>query len=306
MNATQPTHGQRPQLGLLAVAVFFISTSAPLIAATAAPALAIAFWRTAIGAALTAPWTLVRHRAELRGLSSHQIRLSVAGGVLLAAHFAAWIPSLRFTSVASSTALVATQPVWAALLARASGVRFPRRVWVGIAIALAGIVLLTGVDVTLDRRALIGDALALVGAMLAAAYVTVGERARQDVSTPTYTLVAYSASAVVLLPVCVLAGAALSGYSGQAWLLILVLTLLAQLLGHSLINATLRTTSATVTSLGILFEMPLATIMAAVFLGQWPPLVVLPALVALFAGVAVVVRAGAGSPAAETLPQLPT
>lgn len=306
VSASQPSRTHAPQLGLLAIAVFFISTSAPLIAATAAPALAIAFWRTAIGAALTAPWTLLRHRAELRGLSARQMWLSVAGGVLLAAHFAAWIPSLRFTSVASSTALVATQPVWAALLARARGVRFPRQVWVGIAIALAGIVLLTGVDVTLDRRSLIGDALALLGAMLAAAYVSVGERARQDVSTPTYTLVAYTSSAVVLLPVCLLAGAALSGYSTQAWLLILALTLLAQLLGHSLINATLRTTSATVTSLGILFEMPLATIMAAFFLGQWPPMAVVPALALLFAGVAVVVRAGAGSPAAETLTELPT
>ena len=301
-----PVAAPRPQLGLLAVAVFFISTSAPLIAATAAPAIAIAFWRTALGAALTAPWTLGRHLAELRGLSRRQMWLCAAGGVLLAAHFATWIPSLRYTSVASSTALVSTQPVWAALMARAAGVRLPRQVWVGIGIALAGVVLLTGIDVSLDRRSLIGDALALVGAVLAAAYVTVGERARVDISTPTYTLLAYSSSAVVLLPVCLVGGIALAGYSTQAWLLILALTVLAQLLGHSLINATLRTTSATVTSMGILFEMPLATMMAALFLGQWPPLAVLPALVLLLIGVAVVVRAGAGSTASAALAESPT
>ncbi|MFI0432423.1 MAG: DMT family transporter [Candidatus Nanopelagicales bacterium] len=300
------TTARRPQLGLLAVAVFFISTSAPIIAATQAPALAIAFWRTALGAALTAPWTLTRHLSELRALSRRQWWLCAAGGGLLAAHFATWIPSLRFTSVASSTALVATQPVWAALLARARGVLFPRRVWLGIAVALAGIAVLTGVDVALDARSLIGDALALVGAMLAAAYVTVGEAARRDVSTPTYTLIAYSSSAIALLPVCLLGGVALAGYPTSAWVLIVALTLLAQLLGHSLINATLRTTSATVTSMGILFEMPIATILAALFLGQWPPAAVLPALVLLLVGVAIVVRAGAGSTASATLAESPT
>ena len=152
----------------------------------------------------------------------------------------------------------------------------------------------------------VGDALALVGAMLAAAYVTVGEAARQDVSTPSYTLIAYSSSAVVLLPVCLLAGAALTGYPASAWALIAALTLLAQLLGHSLINATLRTTSATVTSMGILFEMPIATILAALFLGQWPPLAVVPALVLLLVGVAIVVRAGAGSTPSATLAESPT
>lgn len=293
-------------MGLLAVAVFFISTSAPLIAATTAPAVAIAFWRTALGALFTAPYTLLRHRRELFGLDRRQVTLCVVGGALLAAHFATWIPSLRYTSVASSTALVSTQPVWAALMARAVGVRFPRQVWVGISVALVGVVVLTGVDVSLDRRSVIGDGLALVGAVLAAAYVTVGEQARRDVSTASYTLLAYSSSAFVLLPVCLIGGVALSGYSAMDWWLILALTLLAQLLGHSLINATLRTTSATVTSMGILFEMPIATVLAAVFLGQWPPAAVLPALVLLLIGVAIVVRSGGGSTASAALAESPT
>lgn len=287
------------------MAVFFISTSAPLIAATAAPALAIAFWRTFLGAVLTGPFTLWRRAAELRALTRRQWLLSAAGGALLAAHFATWIPSLRFTSVASSTALVATQPIWAAFIARSRGVHYPRTLWVGIGIALLGIVLLTGVDVALDPRSLIGNVLALIGAMLAAAYVTVGEKARAEVSTLSYTLIAYSSAAAVMLVVCLVAGVPLSGYTAKDWGLILALTLLAQLLGHSLINAALATTSATVTSMAILFEMPLATIMAAVALGQWPPLVVLPALALVLAGVAVVIRAGAGTPVERVLTATP-
>jgi drug/metabolite transporter (DMT)-like permease len=294
-----------PRLGLLAVAVFFISTSAPIIAATTVPALAIAFWRTFLGALATGPVAWWRRGSELRSLSVQQWRYSALGGVLLAAHFATWIPSLRFTSVASSTALVATQPVWAALIARLRGVRYPPAVWWGIAVALTGVVVLTGVDAALDPRALIGDALALLGAVFAAAYVTVGERARQEVSTLNYTLIAYAASALVLLPVCLAAGVQMAGYSAQDWLLLLALTVLAQLLGHSLINATLSSTSATVTSMGILFEMPLATIMAAVALSQFPPWAVLPALVLVTVGVAIVIRAGAGTVAERALTATP-
>jgi drug/metabolite transporter (DMT)-like permease len=150
-------------------------------------------------------------------------------------------------------------------------------------------VVLTGIDISLDHRALIGDSLALIGAVMAAAYVSVGERARQTVPTGPYTLVVYSMAAVALLVTCVLAHASLVGYTLHDWLLIIALTLLAQLLGHSLINRLLKTVSATVVSLGILFEMPGATILAWIFLGQKLPLALLPALLLLMAGLAVVV-----------------
>ena len=162
----------------LAVAVLFISSSGPIIAAIVAPAMAIAFWRTLLGSAATAPWVLLRHRSEVRRLTRREWKLIAFAGLLLGAHFATWIPSLRFTTVASSTALVATQPVWAALIARWRGVEVPRRAWIGIGVALVGVVILTGVDLSVDPRHLIGDALALAGAILAAAYVTVSERAR--------------------------------------------------------------------------------------------------------------------------------
>jgi len=279
-------------LALMAVAVVAISTSGPIIAAIAAPALAIALWRCVLGSGLTLLWVGARHRPEVAGLSRAEWRWIITAGLFLSAHFATWVPSLRFTSVAASTALVATQPVWAALMARAQGAYVDRRVWVGIAISLIGVLVLTGIDFSLDPRTLIGDVLALAGAILAAAYVTAGEKARQTVSTPVYTSVAYGVSAVVLLPLCLLFGAQLWGYSAKDWWLIIALTAGAQLLGHTLINRVLRTTSATVTSLAILFEMPGATLIAALWLGQVPPLAILPALVLLFAGLVLVIRAG--------------
>lgn len=291
-------------VALLAVAVVAISTSGPLIAACTAPALAIAFWRTAWAAGLTSVLVVARHRGEVRALTRRQWRLMGWSGVLLAAHFAAWVPSLRLTSVASSTALVATQPVWAALLARRRGAVIDGTAWLGIGVALCGVLILTGVDFAVTPRALLGDALALAGAMLAALYVTVGEQARATTSNPTYTTICYATAAASLAVLVVGLRVPLVGFSARDWVLIVLLTLGAQLLGHSLVNRVLATTSATVVSLAILLEMPGSTLIAAVWLGQVPPAAVVPAGVLLLGGIALVIRSSTrpGGPPSETPP----
>ena len=296
---TSPSALVRPErrdFALMAVAVLAVSTSGPLIAATAAPALAIAFWRNAFGTMAIGPYALLRHRRELFGLSRRELRLALVSGVLLSLHFATWVPSLTLTSVASSTALVATQPVWAALIARASGHPVPRQAWVGMAIAFAGVLVITGVVVSLSGRAVAGDLLALVGGIFAAAYVTVGAQVRRTVSTTTYTLLCYGLCALLLLAACLVGGRPVVGFSVDTWTKLVLLTLGAQLLGHSLFNVVLKRVSPMLLSLLILFEMPGAAVIAALWLGQVPPWGVIPAAALVLIGVAVVIRAEPGTP----------
>jgi drug/metabolite transporter (DMT)-like permease len=283
------------ELALLAVAISAVSTSAPLIASTAAPTLAIAFWRNGMASLAIFPVVLLRARAELRALSRRHWLLCLVAGAFLAGHFATWVPSVRMTSVASATALVATQPVWAALLARAVGRHVSSGIWVGIVVSVAGAALLTGVDFSVSARALLGDLLATMGGALAAAYVTVGAAVRARVSTTAYTFVCYGSCSLLLVVVCLAGRQRLSGYDAVTWLRLVGLTVGAQLLGHSLVNVVLRSTSATVVSLVILFEVPGAALIAAVWLGQVPPRSALPGLAVLVAGVALVIRAGARS-----------
>ncbi|MEW6475532.1 MAG: DMT family transporter [Actinomycetota bacterium] len=285
----------RPPAGdlvLIAMAVAAVSTSAPLIREAQAPALAIAFWRNAMAVAVLAPLCAVRRRDEISRLGRGPAGGALLAGALLSAHFAAWVPSLSFTTVASSVALVATQPVWAALLARARGDEVPAQAWWGIALAVGGAVLLTGVDVALSGRALIGDLLALAGGMLAAAYVTVGAEVRQSVSTTLYTAICYSAAAVVLGLLCLTGGQALSGFDGRTWLCLLALTAGPQFLGHSVVNRVLRTTSATIVSVAILFEIVGSTLLAWVAFGETPPAGAYPAAVLIAGGIVLVVLAG--------------
>jgi drug/metabolite transporter (DMT)-like permease len=279
----------RADLALMAVGLAAVSTSGPLMAAIVAPALAVAMWRNALALVVITPAALLTRLDELRDLTSRERRWALGAGVLLAGHFATWVPSLRYTSVASATAIVCTQPVWVALIARASGHVVPRRTWVGITIALVAVVVLTGVDFSLEPRALWGDVLALLGGVFAAFYTVAGGEVRRSVSTTTYTLLCYATACAVLLVVCLAAGVELVGYSGRTWLQLLALTAGAQLLGHSVFNLVLRTTSPTVVSLVLLLEVPGAAVIAAVFLGQVPPVAALPAAFLLLTGLAIVV-----------------
>ncbi len=280
------------ELALLAVAIVAVSTSAPLIRGAAGPALAIAFWRNALSLPVVGMWVAARRvdRVGWTDRSQRERRLSLLAGALLAAHFAAWIPSLSFTSVASSVALVATQPVWAAVIAHRRGQHVARGTWVGIGLALAGAIVLTGVDVSISSRALFGDLLALLGGMLAAAYVTVGADVRRTVTTGVYALACYATAAVLLLAVCIVGGQPLWGYPAGTWWAIVGLVLGAQLLGHTLVNRVLRSISPTIVSVAILFEILGATLIARIAFGETPPAGAWPAALLIAAGVVVVVR----------------
>jgi drug/metabolite transporter (DMT)-like permease len=279
----------RADLLLMGVGVLAVSTSGPLMAAVVAPALAVALWRNVLALTVIWPAAVATRRTELRSLTRREIHWAIGAGVLLALHFATWVPSLRYTSVASATAIVATQPVWVALLARAMGHEVPRRAWLGIGLSLVAVVILTGVDFSLDPTALIGDLLALLGGVFAALYTVAGAEVRRTVSTTSYTALCYSTAAGALLVACLIGGVDLWGYSSTTWLQLLALTAGAQLLGHSVFNLVLRTTSATVVSLVLLLEVPGAALIAAAALGQTPPVEAIPAALLLLLGLGIVI-----------------
>jgi drug/metabolite transporter (DMT)-like permease len=278
--------------GALTVAVLAVSSSAPLIAFASAPALAIAFWRNGLAAAALTPITLGPRRQELLGVRRKEVLLGVLAGVALAAHFGTWMPSVQLGSVATATALVATQPVWQGLISAAQGRRPPPLGWVGIGLAVAGAAWATGVDAGVSGRAVLADGLALAGGIFVAVYTALGEQARVRLSTTTYTWICYGTCGVLLLVVCLVARIPLGGYDRRTWAAILAIVAGAQLLGHSMFNYALHHTSATMVSVLILLEVPGAALLAWVWLGQTPPIDALPGLALLVAGVAVVITGG--------------
>ncbi|CAN5599953.1 DMT family transporter [soil metagenome] len=286
---------------LLAVGVVAVSLSGPLMAAAVVPPLAIAFWRNAFATVALSPGVAVGRRDELSALRGRPLRLVLASGLALAVHFSTWVTSLPLTSVSSATAIVCLQIAWVVAWQLLHGERFNGRVLAGLVVSLAGVLVVSGVDFTVSPEALLGDGLALVGGVAAAAYMLIGARARQATSTTTYTFVCYGSCAVILAAACVVGGQDLGGYPLSQWGLLLLVTATAQLMGHSVFNHLLATAKPIVVSLALLLEVPGAALLAALILGQVPPVGAAVGLVVILVGMALVV-ANNRAPAIDAAP----
>jgi drug/metabolite transporter (DMT)-like permease len=281
----------------LALGVLSVSWAAILVRLADAPALAIASWRLVLAGAAALAFALLRRRGELAALDRRALALLGGAGLALSLHFATWISSLRLTSVASSVALVTTQPVWVALLSRALlRERIAPRVTGGIALAVAGGAAMAGGDLALGARALAGDALALAGAVAAALYFVAGRRVRSRLSLGAYVGVVYPAAALGLLALALAAGTPLTGYGPRTWLALALLALVPQLVGHSLLNWSLRWLSGTFVAVTILAEPVMSTVLAIPVLGERPSAAQIAGGLVLLAGV---VLAASGEPAAR-------
>ncbi|MFM7889259.1 MAG: DMT family transporter [Actinomycetota bacterium] len=277
------------EIGLLTLVIIGIGTSGPVIALSTMPILALIFWRNLGGFFLVLPWAfrdLDLKRAKVR----MGIKFSFLSGIALALHFIGFFIAMRYTSVAVGTALTALQPIFAAYFVKRLGGTIPKRAWTGMSIAFIGVVIITGVDLTISRRAFLGDLAAIACAALAAMYVVLGARARESVSTATYTSIAYLTCSLVSLGFALAVGTELVDFEAREWLLLIALIAGAQILGHTILNFTLKSLSPAIASLVVFFEVPVSAILAFWWLNQLPPLGTVPGLILILFGCRVFLR----------------
>ena len=285
MSATQ-SHTEipaRPDLMRLSIGLIGIGTSGPLIALSAMPVPTLIFWRNLGAAVVTLPFAL-RHKSERAGL-----QWAILSGVLLALHFYGFFLAMRMTTVAAGTALVALQPIFAVLFVKATGGAIPSTVWLGMAVSFFGVVVIAGVDLRLSLRSFWGDVLAILSAALAALYMMAGSRARRTLETSTYTSVCYFVCAMTALPLSLIAGLQIFHFPLREWWILLGLIVGAQLLGHSMFNSVLKRVSPAIVSLIVFFEVPVSALLAMWWLGQKPPVGIIPGIVLILFGCALVV-----------------
>jgi drug/metabolite transporter (DMT)-like permease len=265
---------------LLGLAVVSASFSAILIRyATDAEPLAIAFWRSAAGAAILAPFAGPRMRPSQPG---HFLLPGVAG-VFLAVHFGAWITSLQVTTVAASVLLVSMSPIFVATAAwLLFGERLKLLGWGGIALAVLGTVVVVGGDL---GRSLLGDALALLGGVMGGGYVLAGRKARRDLGIFEYAAITYGTAGVLLGLACGVGGIPLWGFGARTWLAIGGVIAGPQLLGHTVINLVLKDLDATTVSVATMVEPVLATLLAFFLFSEVPSLWLYPGGAAILAGI---------------------
>lgn len=236
------------------------------------PSLAIAALRLGLATLIITPVALWQSRRALLAMNRRQALLTLGAGFFLALHFATWISSLEYTSVASSTALVTTNLLWIGI---ASFVLFgekPRVLMiVGMAISLSGSLMIFWSDSSNSApgsNPLLGNMLALAGSWCFSAYLLIGRRLRADMPLPAYVWLAYGTAALFLLIACRGAGVSLSGYSTPAYLVALGMALGPQLLGHTAYNWSLKHVSPTFVAVVTLGEPVGSAAMAWLFFGE--------------------------------------
>lgn len=273
MTATRPAAGR---WATLAMGIVAVSLGSILTRLAEAPPLAVGFWRMALATLLLTPWALPRLREEAPALGRREWVSLVLAGVSLAVHFGAWITSLELTTVASSVILVTTNPIFVGLASHyLLGEHVGRRQALAIGIAMLGSVVIGYGDLAVSGVALWGDALALLGALAMSSYMLLGRAVRKKLSTLAYVWPCYGIAAGILLALCLITGQPLTRYAPRTALMLALLALIPQIMGHSTINWALAHLSAISVTLAILGEPIGATIMAFFILGETPPLTAL-------------------------------
>jgi drug/metabolite transporter (DMT)-like permease len=283
---------------VLAGGVAVVSTASILIRyaqGEGAPSLAIAAGRLGIAAAVLAPLALPRLWREFPVLTRRHLLLCGASGLLLAVHFWAWIASLEYTSVASSTALVTTNPLWVAVASAWLLRERPRAATLaGIALTVAGSAAIFVSDASgapASAAPVLGNCLALLGAVAASGYLLIGRALRAAIGLTIYVWSAYATAAGFLWLALLGRGDELAQIPDVAWWFIAALALGPQLLGHTAFNWSLRRVSATFVALAILGEPVGSALLAYVLLGERFQWIQLIGFVLLLTGIFTAARA---------------
>jgi drug/metabolite transporter (DMT)-like permease len=283
---------------VLAGAVAVVSTASILIRlaqAEGASSLTIAAVRLGLAAAILAPFAWLKAGREIMLLGRRELGLCLLSGMFLAMHFWTWISSLEYTSVASSAALVTTNPLWVGLASAVLLRESPApAALAGIALTVVGSVLIFAADSGGSEGAatnpLLGNTLALIGAISASGYLLVGRALRTRISLTAYVWLAYTVAAMLLGVALAAGGTSLSALPAPAWGLMLLLAIGPQLFGHTAFNWAVRRLTATFVAIAILGEPVGAALLAWFFFEEGFTALQLAGFVLLLAGIFVAAR----------------
>ena len=306
----KPTKPLIPPITGLLIGILAVSTASLFIrfAQTEVPSIVIAAGRMSIATIILAPFVFFRHPGALRGIDKRTWIFLILAGGFLGFHFASWITSLEYTSVASSVVLVTTAPLWVALLSPIFlKEKLTRWIVAGLIISLAGSVIVglsSNCQITLGQlncagfadffkgRHFIGNVLALTGAFLSGGYLMAGRRVRNSLGLTNYAFIVYGIASLVLIILVIISGKPISGYSPINYAWIFALALIPQLVGHTAFNWALKYLSAAFVSIALLGEPVGTVILAYLFLKEKPTVLEILGGILILTGIMVATRKG--------------
>lgn len=258
-----------PNLSII-ISIIAVSTASILIRLANAPALAIATWRLTLSTLILFPFFLKNNGIKkILAMNKKELFMLAGVGVALSVHFAAWITSLGYTSVASSVIFVHSDPIFVTIVSHFFlNEKVGKRSILGIIIALIGAGIIALGDVGIGVNNLYGDLLSLIGALALGIYIMAGRKLRQNLDLTTYVTPVYAVSAVTLALGSVFTKTALTGYSQNQLLYFVTIAVIPMIFGHTIYNWALKWVTAPVVSISLLGEPVGASILAYFILSE--------------------------------------
>jgi drug/metabolite transporter (DMT)-like permease len=256
---------------------------------------AIGFWRVTLAAPALLLWFLLERRPAGADLRRGDVRMLAAAGACFAGDLAVWHLSIAFTSVANATLLANVSPIFVALVSwLVFGQRFTRLYVAGVVVAFVGVGILMGRSVEVGPTHLLGDALGLLTAVFYGSYFLIVARLRARLSTATIMLASAVGTAVILLPIALLAGERILPGDARGWAVLAALGLFSHAGGQSLIAFALAHLPATFSALALLFQPIFAAALAWILLGEPLGPVEIAGAVVILVGIVLARRGSAG------------
>jgi len=263
---------EKKVLSLTIGSVLFISFGSIFIRLSSAPALTIAFYRMFFSVLLLIPLMKKRNIEEFKNISSKALFLCIFSGFFLALHFATWITSLSYTTVASSTVLVSMHPIIILII---KGLYYKKKIHpkivLGVLMTFIGSAVISYAGFgMLASGQLLGNGLAFAGAIAVSFYILIGEKVRKDMSVNSYTFIVYLMSSVFLFIFVTIGQRPLTNFPLRQWVLFLALAVFCNLLGHSVFNWALGYLDSSLVSIIIISEPIFASILAIFIFNEIP------------------------------------
>lgn len=256
---------------MLIVPTVAVAWAAIFIRLADADPISTALFRMSFAALILLPFSVRGLKAALAGMTRTDLLLLLSSGLVLGIHFAAWITSLKYTTIANSVIIVSTQPFFVAVSeAVLWRTKISRRAIAGMTIAFIGMVLITGIGFGVDPGNLTGELLAFVGAVSAGIYLMIGRKLRQNLGNRHYIFPVYFIAAACLFVIALATAAPLHGFSGSTWIYFILLAVIPTVIGHSLYNYLLKFIKAHLVGLTILGEPIGAIVLGAIIFGEYP------------------------------------
>ena len=244
------------------------STSLVIRYVTVVPALTLAFWRMLSASGMLWGYSLASSCGSLSPINK---KLTVFSGVFLGLHFAFFFLGVRHTSIANATLLGNTGPFFTTIFALFSGERISKMTYLGLGLALLGVLIVQGSGINLGGEKIWGNSISLLSGFCVGLSYIFSSKIREETGTVVYGRSLFLVAAVTIGIIAFFMGDSLFEFQKEHIVWLIFLGLVPSILGHNMLNYAIKYLTPTTVASVPLGEPVIATMLGYVIFSERVP-----------------------------------